>query len=169
MGAVVNLSCPACQTDFVATRKDKRFCSRACQKKSSENSARGPRTNALSSDARQRNRQHYSLSHSLCETYYNTPPQQRLGYLKGLVDSAREPANQQDKAIRNVFTHKALAYPNRHEKSLFYRSQPYTYCTISELVNRYCKRFLGASSKTVLTSPHFKEPATGEVIEHDVF
>lgn len=156
------LSCPTCETEFVATRKGKRFCSRKCQKRSSENAARGPRTNSLSPAARKRNEAHYSLSHSLCEAFYKTPPQQRLGFLKDLVDRARNPASQYDRAVKNVLTHKQLTYPDRQDRSLFYRGKPFTYCTISELVNRYCKALLGASSKTVLTSPHFKEN-TGEI------
>lgn len=157
-------TCPRCKTEFVATRKDKKFCSRSCQKKSSNNATRGPRDNKTSRTSRKRNEQHFSLSYSLAETYYNTPPQERLGFLKELVDAARFPESPRDKHIRNVLTHKALMYPDRREPSLFYRGMPFTYCTISELVNRYCKRFLLASSRTVLTSPHFKEPDTGEIV-----
>lgn len=164
MGPVVTNSCPACKADFVATRKGKRFCSRKCQKRTSQNAARGPRTNRASPTSRKRNEAHYSLSHSLCEGFYKTPPQHRLGFLKDLVDRARQPASQYDKAIKNVLTHKQLTYPDRQDRSLFYRGQPFTYCTISELVNRYCKKLLGASSKTVLTSPNFKEN-TGEILE----
>jgi len=157
------LSCPACKTDFETARKGKRFCSRPCQKRSTQNAARGPRTNALSPTSRRRNEAHYGLSHSLCKAFYKTPPQLRLGFLKDIVDKARYPTCQHDKAIKNVLTHKALTYPNRHDKTIFYKGLPYTYCTISELVNRYCKRLLGASSKTVLTSPHFTEN-TGEIL-----
>jgi hypothetical protein len=156
--------CLLCKSPFEATRKDKRFCSRKCQKKSSNNAARGPQDNKTSSVSRKRNEQHYNLSYSLAETYYTTPPQERLGFLKELVDVARFTESPRDKHIKNVLTHKALTYPNRQKKNLFYRGMPFTYCTISELVNRYCKRFLGASSRTVFTSPHFKEPDTGEVV-----
>lgn len=153
-------TCPTCNTEFVATRKGKRFCSRKCQK----NSSRGPQDNKNSRASRKRNSDHYNLSYSLAETYYQTPPQHRLGYLKQLVDVARSPETSRDKHIRNVLTHKALTYPDRREQRLFYRGKPFTYCTISELVNRYCKRFLLASSRTVLTSPHFNEPDTGEIV-----
>lgn len=146
--------CPICQAHFMQRRKDAQFCSRSCQK----NSARGPRTIRESPAERRRNSDHYSRTMELAAHLYGLPPHERLGFMKQLVDAARS----HDSQLRSSFTDPKLLRAGRKEPWWFYRRSPRVYLTISQAAHSYCKKFLNAGIRHVL-SPKFQEPETGEV------
>jgi hypothetical protein len=89
---------------------------------------------------------------------YGLPPHERLGFMKLLVDAARS----FDCQLRSIFTDPKLLRPDRNEPWWFHRRSPRVYLTISQAAHRYCKKFLKAGIRKVL-SPDFQEPETGEI------
>jgi hypothetical protein len=147
--------CPKCSDIFIVRRRDAQFCSRKCQR----NSSRGPRTIQHSPTERRRNQDHYCRALQLAADLYSTPPNQRLGFIKDLIDAARS----NDSQLRSIFTDPKLLFPNRNEPWWFYRRCPSSYCTISQAADRYCRKYMGSGVREVV-SPNYSEPETGEVL-----
>jgi len=95
----------------------------------------------------------------LAEEYYALPPQERLGNLKNMIELARA----QPGRLRSLLVNRMLLKPSRSNKRLFVRRLPYNYFTISELADRYCRRFWNAGVHDVLFG-RVEEPPTGEVL-----
>jgi hypothetical protein len=99
----------------------------------------------------------YDLAMRLAERLYGLPPNQRLGYMKSLVDQARaEPG-----LLREVLANRTLLRPNPvTERWKFWRGSP-EYFTIAQAANRYCLKFWGYGVVDVVMG-RCPEPPTGE-------
>lgn len=148
--------CPVCLSTFPATRPNKVYCSKKCQ----QNASRGPRNRFESLEERKRNQNHYGRARWLAVGLYQTKPEERLGYMKQLVDSARSG----DAQLRNIFTDHKLLHPDNNERWLFYRNCPGQYKTISQAADLYCKKYMYAKGgiREVLRKDYI-DPPTGEV------
>ena len=76
--------CPRCGTP-VAGRPNKLYCTANCRKRHRE----GKRNAALSMAKRRENVELYDRAKRLTEMLYLTPPMERLGFMKDLIDIAR--------------------------------------------------------------------------------
>lgn len=84
--------CPKCAEAFQPKRRDQRYCSRTCQKASTNNVARGPRTIAASWEARRRHEVRTGRVRCLSHALYETPPAYRAEFLQRLIAEARRNA-----------------------------------------------------------------------------
>ena len=159
---MVVIACSACGESFEYSRKDKKFCSRKCQKKSSQNSARFTQNSDLCRAKRRQNIELYDLALRLAERLYTMPNCQRLGYLNYLVNQARSKPG----ILREVLSNRTLLRPNpATENWKFWRGSP-EYLTIAQAANRYCLHFWGYGVVTVVMN-RCSEPPTGEIFEDE--
>jgi len=148
--------CLKCKTQLEG-RPNKRFCSGNCRKRYSEHTR-----NAKFSPTKHRESvEFFDRALRLAEIVYTTPPQERLGLVKGLIDEARYG---DDKHLRDILSNRYLlqAHPYR-EPHLFYRRRR-SYLTIAQIARNYCKRFWRADVKEVVYG-RAPEPADGVVDE----
>ena len=142
-------TCPKCATEFRPKRKDKRFCSRECQKASSNNASRGSRYG----ENKARSYRHYERAMRLAEMVYSVAPHERLGVMKDILSHAPH-----DAGLRNILSDPSLlkAHP-ASDNGLFFRGRTKT---ISQAANAYTQMFFGVSIRTYLGKVR-----AGEVIE----
>ena len=152
--------CVQCSQIFQKNRRDQKYCRDACRKNAYQTKDRkeNPKNSTESPDKRRRNEVLFDTAKRLAEELYGLPPCERLGYIKTVVDVARDG---NAKLVR-ILTNKILLKPDRSKKRLFHRECPATYFTISEAADKYCRKFWDASVYDVV---HRKapEPETGEV------
>lgn len=146
--------CPSCQRPFRQRRGNQRFCSRPCQK----NATRGSRKVADSFEEKRRSHVHYNRAMWLAHDLYSTRPDQRLGLVASLIEAART----HDAQLRSILTDPTLLNASPDDPGLFFRRCPYTYKTISQAANAYCRKFWGHGVSDVIYK-RCKEPDTGEV------
>ena len=148
--------CPKCNTQLEG-RPNKRFCSSNCRKRYAE-----PTRNAKFSPTKHRESvEFFDRALRLAEIVYTTPPFERLGLVKQLIDAARYG---EDKHLRDILSNRYLlqAHPYR-EPHLFYRRRR-SYLTIAQIARNYCKRFWHADVKEVVYG-RAPEPDDGVVDE----
>lgn len=154
--------CPVCGTEF-PYRSNKVHCSTSCRKLGHKRKA-SAKTPANASNSHERRRvqlEKFDLAARLAETLYTTPPAQRLGFMQGLIHSAREG---EAPKVREVLTCPVFLFPDRDRTSLFFRRCPDAYMTIAQAANAYCWKFWGASVIDVVKGIA-PEPDTGEVFD----
>lgn len=147
--------CPRCGITFQPKRRNQRYCTTDCQKKASRNSARGSTSATDSADRRHTKRRQRATLAWLNETYYTTPPGQRLGLLKEWLDTGRAG----DTQMKSVLTRPDFL--RRQEQGACFRYN-LAYPPVPYLADRFAKRFLGCTSGEWL-SGRAAEPETGEV------
>lgn len=152
--------CPNCHKHFTKRRSDTRFCSPKCRKNLSQKTAR--KLHPINSKfSPTKSRENYELLGSaayLAELYYNTPPAQRMDFIKSVVDCARSGNSR----LRSLLTNRRILYPEDGLSSMFYRECPQCYRTIAQIAGSYCKLLWGAGVKAVVYC-EVAEPPTGEV------
>lgn len=155
-------TCPQCGVSF-PYRSNKRFCSPTCRKMHSQEKSRSsiPANASNSVTIRRDQAELFDLAVRMAERLYSLPPVERLGYLKDVVDVAR---NGQSPKVRKLLTFPDLLYPDCNEKRLFWRRSPSAYCTISQATDRYCRKFWSAGVVDVVRGL-VPEPPTGEVLD----
>ena len=147
--------CPKCNKP-VNGRSNKIYCSSNCRKRDNEFT----RNSFCSVTKRRENTEFFYRAVRLSETYYCMPPAERLGFIKELIDYARE--SKDDAQIRDILSNYKLLHPNpREDFFLFYRGKPH-HLTIAQVTARYCKRFWKANVREVVYG-RAPEPPTGEV------
>ena len=119
--------CPGCSTAFTPKRSNQRYCTRECQQSTSRNASRGDR----SKENKERSWQHYERVHRLTEMIYTTPPQQRLGMMKHILEFIPH-----DAGLRNILTD-----PQLHKKP----PRADNRMNIAKAANAYTKKFFGLS------------------------
>lgn len=123
------IDCPGCSTAFMPKRSNQKFCSRDCQHRASRNSSRGSR----SAENRERSWRHYERVHRLTEMVYTTPPQERLGMMKHILEFIPH-----DAGLRNILTDPELhMQPPRTDGRM----------NIAKAANAYTQKFYGLSIK----------------------
>lgn len=123
------IDCPACSTAFMPKRSNQKYCSRDCQHRSSRNSSRGDR----STENRDRSWRHYERAYRLTEMVYSTPPQQRLGVMKNILEIVPT-----DAGLRNILTD-----PEMHMKPPRADGR----MNIAKAAHAYTQKFYGLSIK----------------------
>ena len=147
-------TCPRCSV-LVQGRRNKIYCSSNCRKRHKE-----IKRNSLTSVSKRReNREFFEKAMRLAEEYYTTPPTERLGFLKNLIDLAR---SGEDMRLRDILSNYKLLHPHPvDDKHLFHRENRAN-GTIAQEASKYCKRLWKANVKDVVYGKA-PEPPTGLV------
>ena len=146
--------CPRCGT-LVSGRPNKIYCSGNCRKRHRE----CKRNAALSMAKRRENAELYDRAKRLTEMLYLTPPMERLGFMKDLIDIARAG---QDAQLRDILSNQTLIKLSWSDKQKYLHRNRSDYCTISQAASNYCKRFWKANVREVVYG-RAPEPPTGVV------
>lgn len=126
------VTCPICSVEFEQTRKDKKYCSRKCQKNAS---ARGLRT-VEKSPSQRRYQETFDGSYSdLGVNFYETPPAFRVEFMERLLREGRRLA-----AARRILTRKA-AFWSYGDRGML---------PIQQVFYHYCKEVYGMTVKEIL-------------------
>ncbi|WP_210880189.1 hypothetical protein [Roseovarius autotrophicus] len=124
--------CPKCQAEFAPKRSNQTYCSTACQKAASRNSARGTRK----AEDRRANEEHHARVHALTEMIYAVPVTERLGVMQHILSHVST-----DACLRRVLTDpKLLREPPRGDGRM----------NIAKAANAYTKKFFGVSIKAYI-------------------
>ena len=83
---------------------------------------------------------------TLAEKLYTLPVDERLGFMKDIVDDARSGNTK----LRQLLLNPAILRARWDEKHLFHRRCPRAYRTIGQAADAYCRRYWGASLRDVL-------------------
>jgi len=135
--------CPSCSTVFIPKRSNQRYCSRACQRSTSRNAARGNRTN----ENKHRSWQHYERADRLKEMIYSTPPHERLGMMKHILELIPD-----DAGLRNILTDPKLhKQPPRGDKRV----------NVAKAADAYTQKFFGLSIKRYIKAIRAGEEPEG--------
>ena len=138
-------------------RSNKKFCSDNCRKRNNE----GTNNSFLRKTKRRDNAMLFDRAMRLAEGLYTLPPIQRLGFVKDLIDVARQG---EDAQLRDILSNYRLLRANpKTETHFFYRGSR-DYRTIAQVASNYCKRYWLAEVKDVVYN-RVPEPPTGEVVE----
>jgi len=108
---------------------------------------------------RRENAELYDRAKRLAEMLYLTPPMERLGFMKDLIDVARA---EQDAQLRDILSNQTLIKLNWSDKQKYLHRNCSDYCTISQAASNYCKRFWRANVRDVVYG-RTPEPPTGLV------
>ena len=134
--------CPRCQ-EAVHGRSNKIFCSSNCRKRYNE-----PTRNSLFSVSKRReNMELFDRAMRLAECFYTTAPQFRLGFIKDIIDIAREG---NDNQLRLILTNYCLLHPNPVQSPHLFFRRNRAYSTIAQVAQRYCKHFWKKDVKLVV-------------------
>lgn len=121
--------CPGCSTAFTPKRSNQRYCTRECQQSTSRNASREDR----SKENKERSWHHYERAHRLTEMIYTTPPQERLGMMKHILEFIPH-----DAGLRNILTDPELHMkPPRADGRM----------NVAKAANAYTHTFFGLSIK----------------------
>ena len=93
----------------------------------------------------------------MADTYYGLPPFERLGYMKDLIDDAREG----NAKVRELLTNYYIRKPPP-ECDYLYGQGRYSNRTIAQVADGYCWYFWGTHVNDVVRNK-CEEPPTGEV------
>jgi hypothetical protein len=93
---------------------------------------------------------------TLTEMLYMTRPDERLGFVKDIIDDARSG----NKKLRQLLTNKFVLGAGEGEMYLFWRRRR-DYPNISKAANAYCRKFWDAGIVEVVNNL-VPEPETGE-------
>lgn len=148
-------NCENCEKEFLY-RKNKRFCSANCRKYANRPTQNGRESPTKKRDLLER----YDLAILLGERLYDLKPEQRLGFVKDLIERARNGETQ----LRHVLSNPRMRNvdPIWEVHKLPRKSK--TYYTIAQAANNYCKRFWKANVWEVVACK-VPEPETGEVFD----
>jgi hypothetical protein len=146
--------CPQCKSP-VTGRPNKVFCNSNCRKRYSE-----PTRNSFSSATKRReNREFFDRAMRLAEELYGIPPNQRLGFMKDLIDYARLG---EDRQLQDILSNYVLLHPNPYTDPHLFPKRSRAYCTITQAASNYCKRFWKSDVKLVVYN-RVPEPYDGVV------
>jgi hypothetical protein len=128
------IECPACGKPFSPGRKNQAYCSRCCQKKSSQNANRDLRHLENFS----RDELEAARARDLREMLYAAPPGERLGVMKDILDAAYH-----DGGLRNILTRPELLADRPFSAG---RGQT----NIAKAADDYCRKFLRMSVRSYI-------------------
>ena len=134
--------CPQCSS-AVTGRPNKIFCMPNCRKRHSEPT----RNSYISPTKRRENREFFDRALRLGEELYAVPPNQRLGFMKDLIDHARLG---EDAQLRDILSNYVLLRPHPYYDTHLFPKHSRAYCTIAQAASNYCKKFWKADVKLVV-------------------
>lgn len=151
-------TCPACHKEFNARRSSQKFCSDNCRKLNYQKKERAskPRNAEYSVTKQYDQALFFDKAMRITEMYYTLRPDQRLGFIKELIDDARSG----NTTLMQILTNLYLLSAGRDKLHLFWLGR-YSCPNITKVANQYCRKFWKAGIKDVVMgiSP---EPETGE-------
>ena len=141
--------CQHCDKTF-PYRSNKKFCSDNCRKRHHEQSTR-----YFYKQRKLKEREVlFERAQRLGEVFYQTKKEERLGFLKSLIDLAR---SGEDNHLRLVLTNFHLLRANYNSPGyLFINRRPHNR-NIAKLANKYCRKLWGAGVRDVVYNK-VKEP-----------
>lgn len=153
------VACPGCGVAFTPKRKNQSYCEPPCQKRTTRNAARGSRNATDSQEVRHTKRRNRGRLFWLNETFYCTPPGERLGLLMAWLNKARGGNTH----LSIVLANPAFFAPpkDQRRKVSFRRSRAYP--PVPFLADRLCRRLLGCRVWQWVDGSA-NEPETGEVM-----
>jgi len=135
-------------------RKSKMYCSSNCR----QYACRPKQNSQCSVTKRRKNLMLFDKAMRLAEILYSLPPQERLGFIKTLIDEARAG----NISLREILSNHMLRHPDPNkDRWMFYRGS-WAYCTIAQAAQNYCKRYWHQDVSDVVYC-RCPEPPTGEV------
>lgn len=154
-------SCPNCKKLFIKRRSDQKFCSERCRKDKSKKLLRKetPANSRNSVSKRRDNTVLFDKALRLAEELYTLPKDKRLGYMKDLIDQARNG----NSMLRQILSNQRLLFASKKERIFYHRRCPASYYTIAQAADRYCKMFWNSGVKDVVYGKG-PEPPTGEIL-----
>ncbi|MEZ5767188.1 MAG: hypothetical protein R3D80_05585 [Paracoccaceae bacterium] len=159
---IEQVSCPHCGSAFTPKRTNMKYCSRRCKNNRWQNEDRQKqRANLAIAGKSSKNRINYELFESTIELtllFHRTHPRERLGYIKDLVDDARNG----NAKLRQILSNKQLQYPEAASLKRMMRKNNLD-LTVCRRADAYCRHFWDAPVRDVVYNK-VAEPATGEVI-----
>lgn len=148
--------CPNCGVEVMG-RRNKLFCSANCRKRHSE-----PKQNAVNSPRKRRtNMEFFVRARRLGEELYKVRPQDRLGFIKDLIDEAR---NGDVSQLKDILSNYKLLHPHPFNDRHMFPKGSRSYCTIAQATRNYCKKFWRADVSDVVYG-RVSEPDTGECLQ----
>ena len=114
-----------------------------CRKRHSELT----RNSYISPTKRRENREFFDRALRLGEELYAVPPNQRLGFMKDLIDHARLG---EDAQLRDILSNYVLLRPHPYYDTHLFPKHSRAYCTIAQAASNYCKKFWKADVKLVV-------------------
>lgn len=146
--------CINCGTSFIASRKDKKYCSDNCRKDFS----RLPQNSLSSPTKARKNAEFFDTARRMGERLYDLPPTARLGFMKELIDMARAG----NTPLREILSNWKLRHPHPENDSWMFPRGRRSYSTIAQAAQAYCRKFWGANVDDVVYN-RVDEPPTGEI------
>ena len=149
--------CPHCGTEFEPKRRDQKYCSANCRKRSHQKKDReaNPRTSFHSPDVRRTNLEQIDRMMILTEDFYTTKPDQRISFLREIVERAREG----EKTLRAILANRYFLGATFGETPRLYFRKCWAYPNVTKEANRYCRNTWGASVIDVVMN-RVPEPET---------
>lgn len=126
--------CPGCGHHFVLGRSNQEYCSRGCQKKSTQNASRGFRH----PENFTRDELEAARARDLRDMLYTVPPGERLGIMKDILYACYH-----DGGLRNILTR-----PEMLSDSPYSAGRGRT--NIAKAADAYCKKFLQMSMRSYI-------------------
>ena len=146
--------CINCGNIFLAKRKDKKYCSDNCRKDFSRITQ-----NSFCSPTKSRtNAEFFDKARRLGDHLYDLPPTARLGYMKELVDEARNGNTK----LREILSNWKLRHPHPENDTWMFPRGRRAYSTIAQAAQSYCWKFWKANVDDVVYD-RVDEPPTGEI------
>ena len=125
--------CLRCGSSFFY-RSNKKFCTSNCRKRYSEHKA----NSECSIKKRTENGRLFERASRLGEEYYKTPPPERLGFLKDMIDLAR---SGEDPHLRLVLSNLVLLQANRESPRIYFAGNKYHNINIAGYMMLVAVRF----------------------------
>lgn len=153
--------CPTCNAQFVAGRSNQKYCSGNCRKNryQKEYRSKNPQNSQHSPTVKRDNMEIIDTAMRLTEMLYTMKPDQRLGFVKEIIDAARSG----NARLRKILTNEYLLAAGLDKKRLFWRGC-WNSPNITKVANKYCRKFWNAGVIDVVRG-EAPEPPTGECIE----
>lgn len=152
-------ACPGCGVAFTPKRKNQIYCTPPCQKRTTRHAKRGPRNATDSQEVRYTKRRNLGRLMWMNETFYGTPPNERLGLLMGWLNEARDGGAH----LRSVLANPAFFAPPKDQRKKVSFRRRRAYPPVPVLADRLCRRLLGCRVWQWVDGSA-ADPETGEVM-----
>lgn len=160
MTNVTAVACPHCDSEFEPRRRNQKFCTEPCRKAAYQlrDRVKNPKNSLNSREVRRANAERIEYLMNLTMELYATKPDERLGFLKGLVDRARDG----EKALRDALTNRFFLGAKFINQPWLYLRRSWAYPNVAKATNKYCRKYWNAGVIDVVLG-NVPEPQTGEV------
>jgi hypothetical protein len=139
--------CPACKVQFAARRSNQKYCSDNCRKAyyQAKDRAKNPANSQYSKSVKRANAEFFDRAMYYSEELYSVPPDQRLKFMKTLIEKAREG----DVRLRQMLSNQILLKATPTDQRYYWRRSS-SFPNIAQVANNYCWKSWGANVKQVV-------------------